>query len=193
MTIDRTKFFAAVRPLFGGALSQAQVDGCAHILDGWDAWAPDNHDLSPNMRWLAYMLATTFHETGRTMVPVAEEGHGAGRPYGKPDPETGQVYYGRGYVQLTWDDNYSSFGARLGLPLYDQPDLALQPAAALEIMLTGMASGHFTGARLGRYFGLNPAKDDPVNARRIINGLDRAELIAGYHHTFRTALAAAGY
>ncbi|TOE35570.1 hypothetical protein CGJ43_25525, partial [Vibrio parahaemolyticus] len=58
------------------------------------------------LQYLAYVLATTYHETGHTMKPIEEWGKGQGRPYGEPDPETGQTYYGRGYVQLTWLANY---------------------------------------------------------------------------------------
>jgi hypothetical protein len=46
--------------------------------------------------------------------------------------------------------------------------------------------GDFTGVSLENYF--NAAKDDPVNARRVINGLDKANLIAGYHDKFLTAI-----
>jgi hypothetical protein len=56
-------------------------------------------------------------------------------------------------------------------------------------MFRGMAEGWFTGVALGDYF--NEDKDDPVNARRIINGNDDDTLIAGYHRTFLEALNAA--
>jgi hypothetical protein len=49
-----------------------------------------------------------------------------------------------------------------------------------------MAEGWFTGVKLGDYF--NENTDDPINARRIINGNDKDELIAGYHDTFLEAL-----
>jgi putative chitinase len=188
MTVDRSTFFTRVRPLFGGAMSQSQVDGMTAILDAWEAWLPDNADLNPNNRWLAYALATAFHETARSMQPIAEYGHGAHRDYGTPDPVTHQIYYGRGLVQLTWKANYQLQGARLGLDLEHQPDLALDPDTAADIMLHGMAAGSFTGRRLGEYFGTNPARDDAVGARRIINGQDQAALIAGYHRGFVAAL-----
>ena len=46
--------------------------------------------------------------------------------------------------------------------------------------------GDFTGKCLEMYF--NNKVDDPINARRIINGTDKARLIAGYHNKFLTAL-----
>lgn len=188
MTIDRPTFFTHVRPLFNAAMTQGQVEGLNTILDAWDVWLPLNTDLCPNGRWLAYALATAFHETSRTMQPVAEYGHGIGRDYGIPDPVTHHTYYGRGYVQLTWKANYQVQSARLDTDLVGNPDLALRSDLAANIMLHGMAAGSFTGRRLGQYFGANPAHDDPVNARRIINGTDQATLIASYFRIFRTAV-----
>jgi hypothetical protein len=92
-TIDKTIFFDSVRPKpFPNKLTQAQVDGMEAILDAWEA------DYSVwDLRWLAYCLATTFHETSQEMLPIEEYGKGEGQPYGKEDPETGQAYYGRGF------------------------------------------------------------------------------------------------
>ena len=64
-------------------------------------------------RWLAYMLATTFHETAYQMWPIEEYGKGSGRYYGTPDPETGETDYGRGFVQR--DGTIRSATARLNL------------------------------------------------------------------------------
>ena len=189
VTVDRSSFFTHIRPLFNGAMTQSQVDGMTAILDAWDAWLPDNADVNPNIRWLAYALATAFHETARTMQPISEYGGGVGRDYGTPDPVTHQVYYGRGLIQLTWKANYQVQSVRLGQDLVSNPDLALQPDLAANIMLHGMAAGSFTGRRLGQSFGANPAHDDPVGARRIINGTDQATLIASYHRQFLTAVA----
>lgn len=136
--------------------------------------------------WLAYVLATTYHETGTVMVPIAEYGLGNGHPYGEPDPVTGQVYYGRGYVQLTWKENYQKAEdividlatLERNIPFVMNPDLALEPIYAAQIALSGMAQGWFTGKKLSDY--LSSARTDYVNARRIINGTDKAELIASY-------------
>ena len=181
--IDRDKFFrhVRVRP-FGGSLAQGQVDGLAAILDSWEA-RPEFTDR----RWLAYMLATAKHETAHTMKPIEEYGHGVGRDYGRPDPQTGKAYYGRGYVQLTWKQNYAKMAALTGVDLVNHPELALEPKLAALIMFEGMKGGLFTGVGLGRYF--NAMVDDPVNARRIINGTDRADEIAAIHAAFLKALA----
>jgi len=178
--INRETFFQKVRVHpFGGTMSQGQVDGCNAILD---AWEPSTADI----RWLAYMLATAKWETAHTMKPIEEYGHGAGHPYGEPDPETGQTYYGRGYVQLTWKANYEKLGGILGVDLLHDPALALDPDVASRVMFKGMEEGLFTGVGLPRYF--NPSTNDPINARRIINGTDHAAEIANIHNAFLAAL-----
>ena len=131
-----------------------------------------------HLRQAAYMMATAKHETANTFAPIEEYGKGKGLPYGKPDRKTGLIYFGRGYVQLTWVKNYQTMGTVLGLPLYTQPDLALRYDVAYKIMSYGMTHGTFTGVGLNRY--INDQKTDYVNARRVINSLDKADLIAGY-------------
>lgn len=184
MAIDRKKFFDGVRSgPFPGTLTPAQTGGMSAIMDEWD-----RRKLT-DLRWLAYMLATTYHETARTMQPINEYGKGKGRKYGVPDSKTGQTYYGRGFVQLTWLDNYRRMGTITGTDLVNKPELALQLPIASAIMFEGMIRGTFTGKKLADYF--SGSKDDPVNARRIINGTDKAELIAGLHKQFLSDLKAA--
>lgn len=183
--IDRDKFFSSARAtVFHGRLDQDQVDGCNTILDGWQNFYPGGGD----MRWLAYELGTAFHETAFTMQPVREIGNGEGRSYGVPDPVTGQIYAGRGYVQLTFKANYESMSSVVGEDLVHNPDLALRPDIAAKIMFYGMAHGSFTGVGLPRYF--TPTTSDWINARRIINGTDCAAQIANYGHEFLAALTA---
>lgn len=144
--------------------------------------------------WLAYILATTYHETAGTMKPIEEYGKGAGHPYGEPDPETGQIYDGRGYVQLTWKDNYQKAqdevvdfrSMKHNVPLVMQPDLAMEPWVAAQVAINGMAEGWFTGKKLSDY--LTDTMTDYVNARRIINGTDKAQAIAAYAEEAEAAL-----
>ena len=181
-------FFRVVRTqVFSGSISESQVAGVNALIEAW----PKGADI----RWLAYGLATAFHETGQAMEPIAEYGRGRCRPYGIPDPQTGQTYYGRGYVQLTWRRNYARAAAEIGgCDLVSHPDNALKPAIAAEIMVRGMTEGWFTGLRLETYFPrARPKTADWVNARRIINGLDCAARIAVYGQHFRDALEAGGY
>lgn len=181
--INRQFFFDQVRlTLFDGRLRQPQVQGLTQFLDGWEAQHPEDDD-----RWLAYILGTTHHETGRQFQPIEEWGRGQGRPYGRKDPETGQRYYGRGYVQLTWKDNYRRMGDALGVDLVWHPQLALDPDIALRIIFYGMINGSFTGRGLARYF--DATTEDWRNARRIVNGLDRADEIAGIARRYYAAIS----
>jgi putative chitinase len=184
--INRAAFFNKVRSSFG-KLSVSQVAGFTAILDQWEKEGLED------LRHLAYMLATAWHETARTMQAINEYGKGKGRKYGKIDPVTKKAYYGRGLVQLTWDYNYKKMGKLLNLDLYRRPELALDLGVATEIMFEGMLTrksfaGDFTGKALENYF--NKKVDDPVGARRIINGTDKAHLIAKHHAKFLAALKA---
>lgn len=174
---DRSIFFSKVRAsLFSGSLSQSQVDGMNYMLDVYE------RDYNwPDLRWIAYAFATAYHETAFTMQPIKEYGSQSylqSKPY--------YPYYGRGYVQLTWEDNYRKMGSKLGVNMLgDNKDRALEPAIAAEVMYAGMRDGDFTGKKLSDYF--SATVNDPVNARRIINGTDKAQTIAGYHEKFLTA------
>lgn len=168
--IDRKKFFDGIRQQpFSGKLNKTQVAGVSAILDEFERrkWT--------DLRWLAYMLATTKWETAHTMQPIVETG---GMKYLKSKKYF--PWYGRGYVQLTWKRNYEAFQNEVfeltGLDIVENPDNALDPKAAAYIMFAGMARGTFTGKSLQTYF--NGTVTDWVNARRIINGTDRAREIA---------------
>ena len=181
--INRKFFFDYVRlHLFSGSLKQSQVEGLTAILDYWE-----NDYSSEDDRWLAYMLATAHHETDRKFQAIEEYGKGAGHSYGKPDSITGQKYYGRGLVQLTWKYNYEKMGNQFNEDLLNHPEKAMELDLAVKIMFYGMINGSFTGKELSDYF--NPSKGDWVNARRIINGLDKANLIAGYGNQFYAAIS----
>ncbi|NNP70372.1 hypothetical protein [Acinetobacter sp. Ac_5812] len=166
--------FKVLRENFG-KLSQSQVDGINSIVTAIHA------DKNISHAQAGYMLATVWHETAKTMQPVIE--------YGSEKYLKSKQYYpyiGYGYVQLTWLANYKRMGDYLGIDLVKTPKLALQPEIAAKIMIAGMKKGMFTGKKLSDY--INQSKKDYVNARRIINGTDKAELVAGYADTFEYAL-----
>jgi len=150
----------------------------------------------------AYVLATAFHESAHTMKPIYERGPRTyfdkyepgtriGSMLGNTQPGDGYLFRGRGYVQLTGRTNYAKAGAKLGLDLIRLPDLALVSANAAQVIVVGMVEGWFTGKRLSSYIALSAS--DFVNARRIINGTDRAELIAGYAQEYDALLLKDGY
>jgi hypothetical protein len=193
--MNRSQFFASVRTsLFGGSLSQSQVEGMEAVLNEAGQGAIDP-------RWLAYMLATAFHETARTMQPIHELG-GADYFFRMYDPKgqrpkvsadlgntqsgDGVRFAGRGLVQLTGRRNYTTFGKVTGVDLVGDPDAAMRDDVAVKIMFEGMARGLFTGKKLADYF--TATTSDWVSARRIINGLDRANDVAGYAKRFHAAL-----
>ena len=195
MSNDTKTFFDHVQPLFGGSFKQSQVEGMTAILDEWDKRKPDG-----DQRWLAYMLATAFHETAQQMQPV-KEAYWLSEDWRKKHL-TYYPYYGRGYVQLTHKGNYEKAGKYVQDDLVAHPDNALKADFAAAIMFVGMEEGWFRASSSGtrhalpRYF--STAVNDPVGARNIINGKEwkkvdgkkvlLATIIAQYHDTFLEAL-----
>lgn len=179
---DPDKFFAAVRAITG-TLDQVQVDTLNRLLAGASHWP---------IGWLAYGLATAWHEA--RLKPIPEWGKGQGRPYAKAG-KYGQAQYGRGLVQLTWDKNYEWADAALGLggKLLANFDRALEPDIAARILVLGMETGAFTGKKLADYIAGRGTRPVFAMARRIINGTDKADLIAGYAERFQAALDAGGW
>lgn len=142
------------------------------------------HGLLRNQ--LAYLLATAYHETAHTMHPVREYGSESylrAKPY--------YPYVGMGYVQLTWKANYQNASNKLGVDFVSNPKKLLEPAYSAEIIALGMKEGWFTGKKLSDYITLQ--KSDFVDARRIVNGTDKASLIAGYAKEYDEQLKSEGY
>ncbi|WP_273772722.1 hypothetical protein [Brucella intermedia] len=142
------------------------------------------HGLLRNQ--LAYLLATAYHETAHTMRPVREygsENYLRAKPY--------YPYVGMGYVQLTWKANYQKASEKLGVDFVSNPKKLLEPEYSAEIIALGMKEGWFTGKKLSDYITLQ--KSDYVGARRIVNGTDKASLIAGYATEYDGQLKAEGY
>jgi len=194
MPYDRKFYFDTVRKdLFRGNLTQSQVDGQNYLLETWEQHFEQNNPNDGTM-WLAYALATFFHETAETMQPIEEYGKGAGKSYGKPAGQHGQCYYGRGHVQLTWEENYKNgqkfLKERYGVDANIHPEAhkMLHPQTSALVSYDGMIHGWFTGVGLPKYLSKSKGIEDPVNARRIVNGTDKADLIAGYYWKFKKAL-----
>ncbi len=171
-------FFAGIRRVCA-RLTDVQVETVNQLLTAASAWP---------IGWVAYGLATAWHEA--CFVPQNEWGRGQGRPYGVPGAHHGQIPYGRGLVQLTWDANYEWADQALGLggALLADFELANRPDIATRILVAGMASGHFTGKKLADFIAARGTHAGFVQARRIIDGQDKAELIALYADRFQDAL-----
>lgn len=178
LTIDRAAFFRGYRErLLAGAttLKQSQVDGIDLVMDEML-----RNELA--LKEAAYVLATAYHEAARTWQPIREYG-GLNKRYAP--------YYGRGLVQLTWKQNYKKFSDLLGIDLVGNPDLALDPHVSVTVLVTGMMRGMFTGKTLSDYW--SGESYDYVEARRVVNAMDRAEMIAGFARHFEEILRASDW
>jgi hypothetical protein len=170
------------------------------ILDYWEGKYAGKDD-----RWLAYILGTAFHETDKKMQPIREYGSwpsyfdkrygpkpvgqnpGLAKALGNTQPGDGSRFCGRGFVQLTGRRNYTDWKNRLGIDLVGNPDLCLGLDASVRVLVEGSILGTFTGKKLSTYF--NGPTADWRNARRIINGLDKADLIASHAKSFYAAIS----
>lgn len=177
------KSFEVLRQHFG-KLTQAQVDGFNFLVRKMK-------EAGFTYPEAAYGLATTWHETDKKMQPISE--YGSKRYFLKYDTGTlakrlgntqaldgdGELYKGRGYVQITGDDNYDRVGKLIGINLISDPERTLEPEVAAKILTGGMLSGWFTGVGFRRKRPVSRYDHTSyVRARAIINGTDKAKEIA---------------
>ena len=185
MTINRPKFWETYRLRFKPAkIAQSQVEGLEQLLSYIEA------DDWEDVRHVAYLLATIKHECADCWHPIEEFASGKAyegrKDLGNTQRGDGVKYKGRGYVQITGRANYTKFSKLLDVDLLATPVLALEPQLSYFIASLGMQHGLFTGKKLSDY--INPKTCDYVNARKIINSLDKAELIATYALFFENIL-----
>ncbi len=202
MKFNRKAFFDDYKGRFATITNQRVVDGLTFLLDEIEK---DNGFTM--IREVAYFLATIKGETG-IFHPLQEKR--ASRINQPKLWETQNRYwntgfYGRGYVQLTWENNYLKAGKKLvGLKMkknggveititektfVQTADLVMQPEAAYLIASRGMKEGWFTTKKLSDYIkqGQPP---DYVGARKIINGTERASMFADFASKFELILRA---
>ena len=172
--MNKGKFFDIIRhTVFGGHLTSEQVYGLEKILDYKFAFF---NNLLNNQ--FANILAQCTWETARRMTPICEYGdmgYLQSRPY--------FPWYGRGLIQITWQENYMKFGIT-------NAEDALQWGPALDIMFRGMTVGMFTRHKLAEF--LNADLTDFYHAREVVNGLDKAHLIEAISISYLKALEASG-
>lgn len=171
---QRVKSIVNVCSIAFGALDQVQQDSIRLIVRAFDQYG--DKDLNK----LAYILATARHESNFRPIEEYRSNTAQQNAYW----HTG--FYGRGFVQLTHEKNYRKMSDFLGVDLVKNPSLALDPNNAAKILVYGMMNGRFTRKPLHYYIDGN--KIDFYNARKTVNGLDRAEKIAVYAQSIHTKL-----
>ena len=187
--LDEEFFEEVSDTLFYGSLPDFQREPLAYIAEEFERRNMTSIDT------LAYIYATAYWETDRFKA-TEEYGRGKGRDYGAPLLSIRgkyQSYYGRGWVQLTWLQNYGKMSVAasmaLGRPvdLVNNPDLIMNDLEVNAfVTFEGMITGMFTGAAIGKY--INSRGTDFVNSRRVINGTNKATEIAAIAVKFQTAL-----
>lgn len=179
-TIDKDLFFQNYRNEFG-SLNQKQVDALNQFIDLTNK---NIKEFSIN-QW-AYAYATTHHETNATFEPVKEAYWINNAESWRKKNLRYYPYYGRGFVQLTWFDNYKKYGDIFYVNIVENPDLVMDFELSFNIMVHGMKNGTYTGKKVSDY--ISNLKSDYVGARRVINGTDKAQLIASYANKFESIL-----
>lgn len=195
--MNKKYFFDTVRTtLFDGRISVAQFAGMEALLAEWD------RRNKTDVRKLAYILATVYHETAKTMQPIEEFGKGHGKAYGEKFKygdgpgkrvaytKPNKIYYGRGLTQNTWYETYEKLtkAARDEGREWDflnHPELLLLMEPSVWATFYAMEKGLYTGLKLSDFFYGSQA--DYLNARKIINGLDCAQKIERYAKLFFAA------
>ena len=190
---NRQPFYDHIRKeLFLGALTTKQVEGIELILN-----ESQNRQIY-RISILAYILATIFHETDKTMQPIEEYGMGRGKKYGekikysgRPYTKPNWIFYGRGHTQNTWYEvyeNLTKLAQKQGKnwDFLNNPNLLLQNEPSIWATFEAMQSGLYTGRKLSDF--ITDTKCNYLGARTIINGVDKAKEISDYAVTFEKAL-----
>lgn len=212
--MNRELFYTALRRrhsgVFGTRLAQKQVEGMENLLNVWE-----QHFHADPIDLLAYDLATAFHETAHTMQPITERGSRAYFSKYEPGTQLGRVlgntlkgdgfrFRGEGHVQNTGRRNARVASHRLNESFHLNIDLEVNPSkrgdpfiSALSLFL-GNKEGWWTGKDLLKYLDGEDESDaedlrEFINARRVVNGTDKAKKIGIYALSFERALKEAGY
>lgn len=179
--INRKLFFDGYRQNLdpNKKLDKTEVDAIDSFLDFVDS----AYNKLTIPQW-AYVFASTFHETNATFLPV-KEAYWLSEDWRRKNLRY-FPFYGRGFIQITWKENYAKFSKQIGEDFVKNPDLVMVPKYAFKIMIDGFINGSFTGKKITDY--INSSKKDYKGARKCINGVDKAELIASYALKFESIL-----
>lgn len=184
--MQKQAIFDTVRQtIFGGRMSTAQVEGTNVIIDAWPKYGTGLDTA------LAYALATATWETGKRMQPVRETyATSTKQAIARLDAafKKGQMkwvkknywkdgWFGRGFVQITHEINYSgslrdAVLKEFDVDIHNDPDAALRPDVAAFILIEGITRGHTTKSDFTKYAledFVNETKTDYRNARKTVN------------------------
>lgn len=190
--MNRKIFYDTIRPHVN--LTTQNVSGMEQLLD-----YVEKQGKIPNLQWLAYIIATAWWESAQTMQPV-KEAYWKNEEWRKKNLRY-YPWYGRGLIQITWEANYKKIAKAMGLPenfFTKNPDLMLTFQYALPALFKGMELGIYTGKSLSDYIDDKDESDEEdykeyKNARRIVNGTDKAEAIAKLALVFERGLKNAAF
>lgn len=138
-----------------------------------------------NLHQIAYVLATVRHECSFLSIPEIRAARNT--PVWRMQEKYWHTgFYGRGFCQLTWRDNYAKFSPIVGIDLVANPDEVLKPEVGAKILAIGMRDGMFSGKKLSDY--ITDRKVQFLQARRIVNGNFQADRVAEVANRIYAAL-----
>lgn len=211
MRFDKVTFFNDYKGRFG-PLKQTEVNGLDFLLDQIEA----DKEFTI-LRQVAYVLATVKGETG-VFQPLKEKRANPNKQpalFKQQEKYFPSGFFGRGYVQLTFEENYRMAGQKLAGTVIEvenkdgskrkltidkgtfvnEPNLVMQPTASYQILARGMREGWFR-KRKGVPFKLSDfikegSPPDYKGARNIINHPSSfADKFAGFAEKFELILRA---
>lgn len=188
-----------------GQSSRDDVEQPASVLSSELFIATRARELGADTNQIAYILATARFETAYTLTPVREtlarsvdeaierleqrysslELPSGFERYWQRDSD-GRSWMGRGYILLTHKANYERASERLGEDLVTDPERALEPAVAADILIRGLLEGWFTGRLLSDFISDEAA--DFLRARRTVGAFSGAETVAELAEDYRARL-----
>jgi hypothetical protein len=127
--------------------------GVVSALSAYPAFGNSGNDAIDKQE-IAAFLAHVSHETySLKYIDEIDRSNAAYPGYCRPDAEypcaTGQQYYGRGPLQISWNDNYGAAGVALHADLLNHPNLVSTDATiawdtAIWFWMTSVGSHGYT-------------------------------------------------
>lgn len=210
MSINRIFFFEEVeRNILKKPPTPDQKHGFNTVLDAWERDHAQEDD-----RWLAYILATAYHESAHTMQPVHENLNYSAARLTQVWPRRYPPEIAEDYARKPEKIANRSYGDRLGngpeesgdgwryrgrglvqitgrdnyrkFGIEDTPDDALDEAKSVTILFHGMIAGLFTGEALKDYF--HGKHSDWDGARAIVNPGSVPDTVSALGRAFYRAI-----